>query len=251
MSEDDTNKNHMIFHIREAIRNAIYLSGILRERNNIAEMITNAKQLKPIPIHDQKENFHKLSQEINGIPIHISIAAYKADSVDGYWKLYANKSIVSTRDGEDIHKLLDDADLQMAHIILSEQPSYCWERYIACKELMHCYLHSPDTATHSLPMVKSLLITHINSSGQNNINEMQSMVDHAAYYGAIEMMMPRFYMPILIHIFQELSQKYGESVAYERIARKLRIPLKLVEYRIAYNHEFEEHYSNINILNKN
>jgi hypothetical protein len=66
---------------------------------------------------------------------------------------------------------------------------------------------------------------------------------------AIEMMMPRFYMPILMRTFQEVSIKFSESIAYARIARKLRVPLKFVEYRIAYNAEFQDYYTQIELRN--
>lgn len=253
MTSEDNN-HHINYFICEAIRNANNLAQTLATRNGCDVAPTRAVGIVETPIY-QAENgklsFHDLTEEIYTVPVTISVAAIEAKAVDGFFKLYSKESplkqAASTQQSQlaEMSMFLQDAELEKIIINLTEQPTYCWERYYCCKELMHAYLHSSETATYSLPMVRNVMLTLINSKGQNNIKDAQSMTDIAAYYGAIEMMMPRFYMPLLLKIFNEICENHGESTAYERIARKLRMPKSYVEYRLAYNDEFESYYLQI------
>lgn len=101
----------------------------------------------------------------------------------------------------------------------------CEIRYYTCKELMHLHLITDENMTSNKEQFSQMLkeLTNTGNISQQNASH-QSLIDIAAYYGAIEMLMPHGKLETLRH--------YGVEDP-DAIAELFRIPTYIVEQALS------------------
>ena len=107
----------------------------------------------------------------------------------------------------------------------------CWTRYLVCKELSQRFLYSPDNSTKTVSDVKVLLGHLANAMPYEMGSNVQVDADFAAYYAAIEFLVPSDIVPRL-HGMRERLVVSGEVNPNFRIAEYLKAPEVIVEYRL-------------------
>lgn len=111
-----------------------------------------------------------------------------------------------------------------AEIYISSAQNYCWQRFLAAKELAHLLICEKANQTPITPgEISSLLSDLINNvfPGENRILQAESY----AYYAAIEILLP---MEHALDAAQRLNA--GDSIL--ELAKKYRMPRKAMELRL-------------------
>lgn len=131
-------------------------------------------------------------------------------------------------------------------VTLAAKSNYCWARYYICKELMHSYFYDTqevvdNAMTDSFPMLQTLIEEILLRGYEGPSAKCQTYADVAAYWAAVEYLIPSDTLPLLNAIFDRFSTLDDES-GYTAIARRLRAPEFLVKFRIdSYKAELARH----------
>jgi len=126
------------------------------------------------------------------------------------------------------------SDSQYTYDITLTKHNYCLTRFYLCKELLHIFLHTPESSTtEHLELVK-LIAFLIDTYISIDDKDCQTRVDHAAYFGAIELLIPSTLVPALIKARNDIDNdgELTDSGNLE-IARKLGVPEYIVEFRLS------------------
>lgn len=215
----DENEQLLKYYIEQAITTARRLSIDVRKRNGVSIAPRTGDLFTLLPVYEPDSiSLLDVTREICQTQIICVESGPKY--VDAYWKKYEADGVKSST------------------VILTDQDNYCLTRFFACKELMHHYLHDTGSSTRTSSELRSLIINLVRG-GDGNSDSAQTIVDNAAYYGALEYLMPKDTVPLAKAIFNNLVIPSGEESAYRAIAFSLRIPLALVEYRFANDAQFD------------
>lgn len=211
----NTKKDYLDYYIVQAIKTARDLSKQVRIANKKIIDPKIGEQLHAIPVYEP-DCISLLSKTQEICETEIVCVNDTTKFLSGYWKKYEDKSVVTI-----------------------PQHNYCWTRYIVCKEIMHNYLHDTHSCTDSSGDLRGLILRLVNIGIQDDSSP-SFVVDIAAYYGALEYLMPLDTMPLIQAAYEEvLRHTNDESKAYNTIAHLLRVPLSLVEFRLSCPEEFE------------
>jgi len=215
----DDNEQLLKYYIEHAITLARKLSIQVRTLNKIPIDPTSGDSFKLLPVYEPGYiSLLDVTQKI--CETKIICVDSEPKYVDAYWKKYNVNGVISST------------------VILTDQDNYCFTRFFACKELMHNYLHETGSSTKTNSELRNLIINLVRG-GDGISDSAQTIVDNAAYYGALEYLMPKDTIPLAKAIFENLVSDSGEEEAYKAIAFSLRIPLALVEYRFANDDQFD------------
>lgn len=122
-----------------------------------------------------------------------------------------------------------------ANILISPDVNYCETRFLACKELLHLFMYSPEKSNHTATIsdVKQLLLDILNHSQNTNQETPQSETDNAAYFGAIELLIPTQHVTALRNMRTRFVQdKIFPNKENLEIATLLGVPEFVVEFRL-------------------
>lgn len=110
--------------------------------------------------------------------------------------------------------------------------NYCWARFYAAKELMHCIVDEDGyAASNSIPLVNSLIESL--SSGQTLVEaKPQTIVDEVAWLGAAYFLVPTSWITTIRTLHEEISQNLPGVNATLHIAQILRVPEIVLTYRL-------------------
>lgn len=178
------------------------------------------KDLRPIPVYeeDSEKSLLSLANELG--PTTIRFLAPQ-NFLQAYCKRY--------RHGRKLHN--DIAILT---------PNYCWARFYAAKELMHCMLEDDGiAATNTLDLVKDLIeslaigsILHLHEDCKP-----QTIVDEVAWVGAYLYVIPDGWVPALAKLHSELSDAFPDDAHnhYRHIAQIIRVPEVVLKHRLRHH----------------
>lgn len=208
--------NHEKYFQNQAIKTANSLAKKIRESNGAQFSPRNGEVLYEMPVYEPlqqgKENL--LSFTRNQCNTNVIFVAIKPDYIDAYYR----KEKIGSID-EKITIIVGDMNT-------------CWTRFFLSKELMHHYMYSVDNKTSTPDALNDLIMSIINDGGVD-LDSPQSTVDIAAYYGAVEYLIPSDTVPILIKIIQELHKNpETKDRAYLSLAMKIRVPESILEFRL-------------------
>lgn len=205
------------YYVKHAISTARSLSLEVRTKNGAQVNPKNGKHFQMLPVYETEAySLLKKTQEI--CETDVTCVNTLPEYVDAYWKRF-------------------EIDGKASSELTVTDQNYCRTRYFVCKELMHHYLQDTDSATTSNTALRTLIVNLVKGSA-GMMENASSIVDNAAYYGALEYLIPNDIMPLARKLFDDFSERDGADSAYSIIAYKLRIPLSLVEYRFANDLEF-------------
>lgn len=218
MNSDLDNVSHSLqsYYIEQAIKEAQKLQKRIFLENGFSETPLGYKDLTPVPVfEDCKCSLLSFTNSINDTKI-TWVKGSNYRFLPAYYKKYASI------DGVSSHQ-----------IVINELENYCESRLLAAKELMHSHLTEiPDAATKTEleidSLVEELIITYEH-------NKVPTMVDKAAWFGAVEFLIPSSWIPALKKLYDEICLKHPQESekAYLYIAQIIRVPESIVRYRLA------------------
>ncbi len=179
------------------------------------EGLAHWRDLGVIPIYETGPSLLSLANELAPTTI-LFPAVAESDYLQAYWKK------------------MRGADGQVSHEIVVITANYCWARFYAAKELMHCFIEEDGIgATGSRELVHDL-IESLAAGGITGAEECapQTIVDEVAMLGAILFMVPEQWMPTIAALFAALTIKFPAENAYLYIATILRVPEMVVRHRL-------------------
>jgi hypothetical protein len=133
-------------------------------------------------------------------------------------------------------------------ITYHEKHNNCWARYYVCKELAHLLIYNCEskkdasfcTATFEdvVTNLEGLLNPSYNSQGNH-----QNIAENVAYYVAVELLIPTIWVDKLKAVRDSIAGR-PEFVGTEnkQLAFALRVPEKVVEFRLDHPHCKELYY---------
>lgn len=211
----DQETNMFAYYMKQARDTGYNLSLQVRERNEIQINPKVGKDLFLMPVFEENQvSLHSITREI--CETEIMVVDKEPMYVDAYWKRYLEKNTV----------------------ILTDH-NYCWSRFYACKELMHCYLY--DTGQEALTLSslhKLILELTADSTLTPEHPSRPRIVDEVAYYGALAYLLPNDVMPLLSACIEKLSEEMSKDDAILMTAISMRVPKIALEFRLDSN-EFD------------
>lgn len=179
-----------------------------------------SKKYIKTPVYDpinlsQPENLITIATNIIQKPIYIKCPDIGDTYVDAYILHHSDK----------------------AEILISSNANYCHARYLVCKELMHLFLYNPTkgryyNATATIANIKKLLSDVLNHSQQEEHNP-QLFTDDAAYFGAIELLIPSHQIDKIRLLKQQfIEQKLFPNQENLELAKLLGVPEFILEFRL-------------------
>lgn len=122
--------------------------------------------------------------------------------------------------------------------IVVTKDNYCWQRYFISKEILHLFIHDEANKTDTESLLKELITDLLECDPTLDGDNPQYNADKAAYFGAIELLLPTEYVPSLIEA-KNMMIDQGTCVGDENleIARMFSVPEKLVEFRLDERHQ--------------
>ncbi|HZF85797.1 MAG TPA: hypothetical protein VE084_19950 [Burkholderiaceae bacterium] len=111
--------------------------------------------------------------------------------------------------------------------------NYCWARFYAAKELMHCVTDDDGyAASDSIELVNDLIESLVSGSGALVHPKPQTIVDEIAWLGATEYLVPGTWVPQIERLHREMSEKMPDVNAHLHIAQLLRVPELVLRHRL-------------------
>ncbi|ORU89598.1 MAG: hypothetical protein A6F71_01125 [Cycloclasticus sp. symbiont of Poecilosclerida sp. M] len=126
-----------------------------------------------------------------------------------------------------------------SHKVYVIRQNPCWTRYYIAKELSHLLVFSNKNTTSTLEGLDDLLSGLINKGESLAVN-----AENIAYFAAIEMLIPSDIVPKLLNargVLEDIVDDNSDGPNL-RIAKKLLVPERIVEYRLDYADKFKEWY---------
>lgn len=178
-----------------------------------------ASELKPIPVYEcggvARDSLLKLANERCLTDI-LWPTSSQFEFVQAYWKRYK-------------------VDRRPRNEIVITASNYCWARFYAAKELMHCFIDDDGyPASNTISLVNDLidsLATH--GYGRFEDCKPQTIIDELAWYGACEYLVPASWLPAMSMLQQKMTEEFPTASTYLHIARLIRAPEPLVRHRLA------------------
>lgn len=182
--------------------------------NGLSLAPTTAKELRPVPVYEGGTCLLSLA---NGRKVTtITWPDVNTQYLEAYWKKYKLPSG------------------QIQQDIVVNAPNYCWARFYAAKELMHCLVDEDGyPASDSIALVNDL-IASLTTGGQVLVPgaKPQTMVDEIAWYGAALYMIPEAWMPMVRKLHGALKTEFPQANATLHVAQILRVPEMVLDIRL-------------------
>jgi hypothetical protein len=184
--------------------------------NGISLDPQEAKDLRAIPVYEGDTCLLSLA---NGRRVTtITWPDVKTQYLEAYWKKY---------------KL---ASGQVQQDIVVNASNYCYARFYAAKELMHCLVDDDGyPASDTIELVNDLIASLASGGHMVPGAKPQTMVDEIAYYGAILYMVPDAWMPMIQKLHAAIAMEFPSVNATLHVAQILRVPEIVLDVRLRAN----------------
>lgn len=119
-------------------------------------------------------------------------------------------------------------------IVVNVQANYCWARFYAAKELMHCMMDEDGYgASNSIQLVNDLIEELVSDDREFLDDAMpQTIVDEIAWLGAVLFVMPDSWLPQVKKLHEGIAAKFPDANADLHIAQIIRVPERVVRTRL-------------------
>lgn len=216
------------YFIEEAIKAAKHLQREVMERNHIKSEPDVFTDLVPIPVFES-DGFSLLqhTNEIGGEDMHTEILWPRLPNYDhlaAIFKRYVSTSQIGGK----------TAVITKNEIAINESENYCFARLLAAKELMHVHLCVPEDAATTSAKDAEQLIQELILRTNPNGDAKQTMADIAAWFGAVEFLLPQSWKPCLKQAHAELIRALPneQDMACFYLAQVVRVPESLVRFHV-------------------
>lgn len=219
--------NNRDYYNNLAVTEARKLVAKIRADNDFPNAPQSGADLRVMPVYEEEyenkpvSSLFKFAKEITQVSI--EGVAQEYNHLAAYYIEYAIENV-------------DHPETSISRRIVVSKQNYCWARFYLCKELMHCFVHDTgeqreNSCTNTLDGLSTLIEELLlRSSGCGT----QTLVDEAAYYGALEFMMPDDTLPILAAVYKTLADTMPGQLdqVYGVIAHLIRVPELFVKYKL-------------------
>lgn len=129
-------------------------------------------------------------------------------------------------------------DGRMWNEIVVNTSNYCWARFYATKELMHCVTDDDGyPATDSIELVNELIESLI--AGGGGLLKPQTIVDEIAWLGAAEYLVPSAWIAMIEKARTNLAAAMPEVNPWLHMAQLLRVPEVVLKARVKHHASLE------------
>lgn len=210
-----TTEETVTFYVKQCRENTYGALQKVCEPNGISLAPTSPSQLCPIPVYE--DGFAATLFSTANARARTSIS-WPAVTELTYLQAYVKKY---------------KKDKRVWNEIVVNATNYCWARFYAAKELMHCVTDDDGyAASDSIDLVNDLLESLV-SGGSNFLHlKPQTIVDEIAWMGASEYLVPTPWIPMIKRILGEMAAKLPESNPHLHIAQLLRVPELVLRNRL-------------------
>ncbi|ARP89799.1 hypothetical protein CAL14_05445 [Bordetella genomosp. 9] len=110
--------------------------------------------------------------------------------------------------------------------------NYCLARFLAAKELMHCFIDDDGlSATNSIELVYDLIDDLIAGNGLTRTAP-QTIVDEIAWIGASLYLIPDQWVPALEASYAAIHAQFPQVNAHLHLAQLIRVPEVILKTRL-------------------
>ncbi|WP_143742395.1 hypothetical protein [Roseateles chitinivorans] len=206
----ETTKEIVNFYIKQMFETAREKTKKVCEANGIPFEPTSARDLRPIPVYEDAPcsllklaNIHHTTT--------ISWPAIESSYLQAYWKRRAWQGRKAQNE-----------------IVILVNNNYCWARFYAAKELMHCFMEDENYPRSGTIELVNDLIDDLATTGFMRCETPQTIVDEAAWVGAIEYLLPSSWTATLRALRADLQTAFPQFDPDLLIAQIVRVPASVV-----------------------
>lgn len=203
------------FYLKMVRGNTEGMVSKISEANGIALAPSKPSDFKPLPVYEDGSAMSLLTQA-NSRFVKTTIEWPAADFpyLQAYWKRYKD----------------DRGVIRNEIVVLTD--NYCWARFYAAKELMHCLIDDDGySAAGTFELVNDLLESlSVVGRAPVDFQKPATIVDEMAWLGAAEYLVPTAWLPRLAQLSEELAAKYANP--YLHIAQLIRAPELVIRWRL-------------------
>lgn len=151
----------------------------------------------------------------NNSSVTVTMTDEESDLIDAYCKRYGDH----------------------AEVVVTKN-NYCFTRFYICKEMLHLFLYDNENLTESSSSLKDLITSLIEVNATlDEEGSPQLSVEQAAYYGAVELLIPSEYvLPLINTRDQMIENNIHQGKENYEIAKILGVPEFIVEFRLNEKH---------------
>lgn len=193
------------------------LLGNVLEANSLPLVARRGGELASIPVYEENAPASLLSlANIRAVTTVEWPATPKLEYLQAYYTRYRGENG------------------RMRNRIVVLATNYCWARFYAAKELIHCFTDEDNfPASNSIELVNDL-IESLATGGFSRLPDCrpQTVVDEAAWYGAMLYLVPTNWIPAIQRLQQELEEEFNDGNSYLHIAQILRVPELVLRHRL-------------------
>lgn len=205
-----TTQDIVDFYIAQMIETAREKGKKVCAQNGIPYEPTNARDLRPIPVYEDAPCSLLTLANVQHTTT-ISWPGIESMYLQAYWK----------------RRVRVDRKAQNEIVILVNN-NYCWARFYAAKELMHCFMEDENYPRSGTIELVNDLMDDLATTGFMRCETPQTIVDEAAWVGAMEYVMPRSWTPTLKALRTDLQAAFPQFDPDLLIAQIIRVPASVV-----------------------
>ncbi len=206
------------FYLRQTRDSTAGMLEKIAEANGFALHPQSAGELRPVPVYEEDAAKSLLTVANNFRPTTIKWPAIgDFEYLQAYFKRYR-----------------DPQTRRVRNEVVINASNYCWARFYAAKELMHCLTDDDGyPASNTIELVNDL-IADLAAGGMGSLAELrpQTIVDEVAWIGACEYLVPTAWLPMLGKLHQQLEDRFPQENAYLHIAQIIRAPELILRQRL-------------------
>jgi len=211
-----TNPNLADFYVKLMLGTAQGTAKTVCEANGIPLVPSRGSELRMIPVYEDGFSKTLLSLANDRAETTLTWPTTQANYLQAYWKRYRK------------------ADKRVKQDLVVIASNYCWARFYAAKELMHCFVEEDNyPASNTIELVKDLL-EDLAAGGVTFHDECspQTMLDEVAWLGALHYLIPQDWLPTLNQLHADITKAFPNADAYLHIAQILRVPVLALRTRM-------------------
>jgi hypothetical protein len=216
---DHTHSELVTFYTKLALETASGIRNKVLAANGMPLTPTTGVGLRHIPVYEGEPDYKcSLLTQANEGRKNTTIAwpaAQEFEYLPAYYKKYK-------------------VDGKITNKIVVNTGNYCYARFFAAKELMHCFIDDDGIhASNSIPLVNELIESLTVNWGAAEEIRPQRIVDEVAYLGAVEYLIPSEWVPLLIKIKDQIALTSQEGTnSFLHVAQLLRVPENILRIRL-------------------
>jgi hypothetical protein len=209
--------DHYLRQIRDIVTG---LLGKVIEANNLPDVPTTGSQLALVPVYE--EGFKESLLSLANVKATTTLqwpSTPQLDYLQAYYRRFRGENN------------------RMRNEIVVVASNYCWARFYATKELIHCFTDEDGyPASGSVELVNDLIESLAMGGFARQPNcKPQTVVDEMAWYGATLYLVPTKWIPAIRRLQEQLEAEFKDGNSFLHLAQILRVPELVLRHRLRFD----------------